>query len=556
MTYLLIFFVSFISTLFFTPYLISFLKKNFYSDIQDANVTPKEINPHMGGLIIYLVVLVIINSFIVDFSNIKYLLISLTILTFSAIVDDVLGLNKFIKFIFHNASVVILILYLQQYYSSVSIFGVQLENPYDYFILLVFILFAINSISKFDNLDGFATKYAIQIFIVLLAIAVILNDDLLIIISFGLIGSSVGFLKFNSYPASVKLGNTGSVVIGFFLVSLSLLSNNNLNKENMDLSFSIVLLGFPLIYSAKSYYLRFLKLKEGGESESVIQQDLLFKDTLSPKATIFIYEILSLLFIFASLLYLKSLKNQSIILFIFVSLLMFLLKPALEKTNLAGSVNSFVSKLRDIPIKNFQKIVKLIFGISLLLILIICIVSFATKTSLSLIELSYLLLLTLGLLGLSIYQFKKSESGSELNVFLNFTIFFIISKLSLPSIFTDQFTIDSITQVHDISFSIITTLIVIMLIYRWKMLRTKKMILTGTDLTIIIIITLTFIINNFFQFDLNYFLSVSLLEAFIFYVWYKLAIDFFNNSKFVLTFLSFILPISLIIILIVSDLFN
>jgi len=556
MTYLLIFFVSFISTLFFTPYLISFLKKNLYSDIQNATVTPKEVNPHMGGLIIYLVVLVIINSFIVDFTSIKYLLISLTILTFSGIIDDVLGLNKFIKFILQNASVVILILYLQQNYSSVSIFGVQLKNPYDYFVLLVFILFAINSISQFDNLDGFATKYAIQIFIVLLALAVTLNDNLLIIISVGLLGSSVGFLKFNSYPASVKLGNTGSGVIGFFLIALSLLSMNNFNKENMDLSFSIVLLGFPLMYSAKSYYLRFLNLKEGGESENVIQQDLLLKDTISPKATIFIYEILSLLFIFASLLYLKSLKNQSIILFIFVSLLMFLLKPALEKTNLAGAVNSFISNLRDIPIKNLQKIVKFIFSISLLIILIICIVSFATKTSLSLIELSYLLLLTLGLLGLSIYQFKKSESGNELNVFLNFTIFFIISKLSLPSIFTDQFTIDSITQVHDISFSIITTLIVIMLIYRWKMLRTKKLILTGTDLTIIIIITLTFIINNFFQFDLNYFLSVSLLEAFIFYVWYKLAVDFFNNSKFVLTILSFILPISLIITLIVSDLFN
>jgi UDP-N-acetylmuramyl pentapeptide phosphotransferase/UDP-N-acetylglucosamine-1-phosphate transferase len=97
-----------------------------------------------------------INAFAEDFNSIKFLIISSTILIFSGIIDDVLGLNNFIKFILQNISAIILIYFLQQYYSEVSLFGYLFTSPFDYLVLLVFILGAVNSINFLDGIDGLA----------------------------------------------------------------------------------------------------------------------------------------------------------------------------------------------------------------------------------------------------------------------------------------------------------------------------------------------------------------------------------------------------------------
>jgi len=83
---------------------------------------------------------------------------------------------------------------------------------------------------------------------------------------------------------------------------------------------------------------------------------------------------------------------------------------------------------------------------------------------------------------------------------------------------------------------------------------TKKLFFSGVDLTIIVIMLLTFIVNNILQFDLNYYLSISLLEAFIFYVWYKIIVDIKNEFEFGMTLSSFALPISLLASLLISNL--
>ncbi len=123
MTYLLIFFTSLITTIFLTPYLITFLKNSKIVDYPGGRKIHTEVMPRMGGLIIFVVVLVMINAFVEDFNSVKLLIVSATILVFSGIIDDVLGLNNFIKFVIQNISAVILIFYLEQYYTEVLLFG-------------------------------------------------------------------------------------------------------------------------------------------------------------------------------------------------------------------------------------------------------------------------------------------------------------------------------------------------------------------------------------------------------------------------------------------------
>ncbi|MEE9431435.1 MAG: hypothetical protein V3V16_10365, partial [Melioribacteraceae bacterium] len=206
MTFLLVFFTSLVTTLFLTPFFISFLKKTKIVDSPGGRKIHKDVIPRMGGLIIFLVVLTMINAFVDDFDSVKLFIISVTILVFAGIVDDVINLNRFVKFLIQNISAVILVYYLQPLYSSVSLFGITFSSPYDYLILLLFIIGTVNSINFLDGLDGLASGFALLVFSVLLVLAIRKNDVFIILLTVSLLGSLLGFLRFNAFPASIFLG--------------------------------------------------------------------------------------------------------------------------------------------------------------------------------------------------------------------------------------------------------------------------------------------------------------------------------------------------------------
>jgi len=553
MTYLLIFFTSLITTIFLTPYLISFLKKTKIVDYPGERKIHSEVMPRMGGLIIFVIVIIMLNAFVEDFDSIKLLIISATVLIFSGIIDDVLGLNNFIKFIIQNISAVLLILYFEQYFESIKLFGYVFESPLQYLILLLFIVGTINSINFLDGLDGLASGFSILIFSVLLALAIRKNDTFLILLNVSLLGSTLGFLRFNAFPASVFLGDTGSLILGFFLILSASLTSINYHDMDLDLTFPLILLAVPLVDTIKVFLLRILRKRDPFSGDTSHQHHILKKSIVSHEATVFIIEIFSLVFIFISLLYLGDYRLEAVILFFIFSSLLVALHPIFSKVNIAKSVNAFLLKIHDLPIKNLFPVIKFMLIISLILMGIIYIVSFSFKTSLNIEELFFLLLMVTGLLGLAIFQSKKIGSIGEVNVYLNFAIFFIISKLSLPSLFNENLTINSITKIHNWTFYSLTAVITITLLFRWKALMTRKLFFSGADLTMIVFMLLTFIINDVLEFDLNYYLSISLLEAFIFYIWYKLVLDLKKNYEFKLTLFSFMLPISLLLTLIITN---
>lgn len=550
MTYLLIFFTSLITTIFITPYFISFLKKSKIVDYPGGRKIHSGVMPRMGGLVIFLIVIIMLNAFVEDFSSIKLLIISATILIFSGIVDDVIGLNNFIKFVIQNVSAVLLIFYLEQYYTGVTLFGIDLTSPWNYLALLLLIVGAINSINFLDGLDGLASGFALLIFSVLLVLAIRKNDVFLILLSVTLLGSTLGFLRFNAFPASIFLGDTGSLMLGFFLIMLTSMTSINYHESVLDLTFPLIILGVPLVDTVKVFILRIIRRRDPFSGDTSHQHHMLKKSIVSYEATIFIIEIFSLFYIFIGLLYLIDYRIEAIILFFFFSILLVSLHPLLSRTNVAEVLNRILVRLHDIPIKNLRLLIKSSLIISSVFLIVVALLSISTTTSLELKELLLLLLLIFGLFVISVIRFRKFGTCSEMNVLFNMTIFFIISKLSLTSIISDELTYLIITRIHEWAFYILTFIISVTLILRWKSLMTHKMFITGTDLTIIVFMLLTFIVNNIFHFDLNYYLSVSLLEAFIIYLWYKLVVDFNQNFERKLSIVSFILPTLHIIILI------
>lgn len=552
MTYLLIFFTSLIATIFLTPYLIIFLKNSKIVDYPGGRKVHTEVMPRMGGLIIFVIVLVMINAFVEDFNSVKLIIVSATILVFSGIIDDVLGLNNFIKFIIQNISAVILIFYLEQHYTEVLLFGYTFSSPFDYLILLLFIVGTINSINFLDGLDGLASGFSILIFSVLLVLAIRKDDAFLILLTVSLLGSTLGFLRFNAFPASVFLGDTGSLILGFFLILIASLTSINYHESALDLTFPLILLALPLLDTLKVFIIRLIRKRDPFLPDNSHQHHILKKSIVNHEVTVFIIEIFSLVFISISLLYLVDQRLEAVILFFVFSGLLLAVHPLLVKVNIAKFVNFLFVKIHDFPIKKIIPIIKIGLFFSAMLILVISVLAFSYKTSLTVDEIFFLFIMVSGLLALVIFQSKKIGNFNQVNVFLNFSIFFIISKLSLPSVFNEELTIQIISKLQEWSFYVLSTILTITLVLRWKALMTKKLFFNGTDLTMVVFILLTIIINNLLEFDLNYYFSISLLEAFIFYVWYKLVVDIKKSYEFGLTLASFLLPTSLLLTLLIA----
>ncbi|MFZ1289023.1 MAG: MraY family glycosyltransferase [Melioribacteraceae bacterium] len=553
MTYLLVFFTSLITTIFLTPFLIDFLRRTKIVDVPGGRKIHTEVIPRMGGLIIFFMVLIMLNAFVDDFESIKLILISVTILVFAGIVDDVMGLDNFIKFVVQNISSVILIYYLEKHYTQVSLFGIFIPQPFDYFVLLVFIIGTINSINFLDGLDGLASGFSLLIFAVLLILAIRKEDILLMLMLVSLLGSTLGFLRFNAFPAHIFLGDTGSLVLGFFLILLSSLTSINYHNSVLDLTFVLILLAVPLVDTVKVFFIRIFNRKDPFSGDTNHQHHIIKNTIVSHEATVFLIEIFSIGFIFIALIYLKDYRLEATIIFFIATIGLLFFPTILRKFDIAEKINLFLIKAHDVPIKNLLKFIKVLLLLSGILILLISVFSFSIKTTLNQREIIFLLLMIVILLVIALFQSKKVSSIGEINVFLNFAIFFVISKLSLPIVFGDNVTTQVIRSVINITFYSLSVFLVFIILFRWKVLMTKKLFFTGIDLTMIVFMLLTFLVNNILRFDLNYYLSISLLESFIFYVWYKLVVDLNKNYTFSLTVISFLLPIGFLVTLLINS---
>jgi UDP-GlcNAc:undecaprenyl-phosphate GlcNAc-1-phosphate transferase len=93
------------------------------------------------------------------------------------------------------------------------------------FFITVFWLVAIsNAFNLIDGMDGLATGAALFASIVILIVSLVQGNPLMIVVTLVLCGALAGFLRYNFNPASIFLGDSGALFIGFLLAALSVLS--------------------------------------------------------------------------------------------------------------------------------------------------------------------------------------------------------------------------------------------------------------------------------------------------------------------------------------------
>lgn len=161
--------------------------------------------------------------------------------------DDVFEIGHYPKFVGQVAAALIVILYGELYIVQFPFVpGGDIPPEFGIPFTLVAIVGMINAINHSDGLDGLAGGESLFSLgaIGLLAFLAAGGQEVLTI-SFTVIGGILGFLRYNTHPARVFMGDSGSQFIGYTLAFLVVLLT-----QNVDLSLSpavvLLLLGLPI----------------------------------------------------------------------------------------------------------------------------------------------------------------------------------------------------------------------------------------------------------------------------------------------------------------------
>lgn len=87
-------------------------------------------------------------------------------------------------------------------------------------MMFIVILGTVNAVNFTDGLDGLATSVTILVSVFLAVASLILRPGVYPVIG-AVIGALMGFLLFNVHPAKVFMGDTGSLALGGFVVSVA-----------------------------------------------------------------------------------------------------------------------------------------------------------------------------------------------------------------------------------------------------------------------------------------------------------------------------------------------
>lgn len=146
--------------------------------------------------------------------------------------------------------------------------GVSLPFTHHHYVLLphvlstlvtvVWIVGVINVFNFLDGVDGLAAGVAAISGLTLFLIALLRHDTFSAVLAIGLVGSCLGFLRHNFYPARIIMGDAGSTVVGFLLAAVSVIGALK-SVTLVSIVVPVLALGVPIFDGLRVVLIRALR---------------------------------------------------------------------------------------------------------------------------------------------------------------------------------------------------------------------------------------------------------------------------------------------------------
>lgn len=224
-----------------TPVIKNIAIKLKYIDHPKINKVHAHPTALLGGVAIYLSFiagLITTIGFTLDIKLVS-IITGATFLLIVGLVDDRMGMMPEVKL-------------LGQFLAAMIVIksGVRVDFLHNYYLDTLFTYFWIvgitNAFNLLDNMNGLSAGIAVIASVFFGIVMCTSNQIDVAIIAFALAGAGLGFLRHNFPKASIFMGDTGSLVLGFVLAALAVMGSWSTRFLTTSLAMPILILAYPI----------------------------------------------------------------------------------------------------------------------------------------------------------------------------------------------------------------------------------------------------------------------------------------------------------------------
>ena len=330
-TILLMIFIPFVFVVLAIPFVKKIATHVGALDIPNERKVHKTPMPRLGGLGIYGGFLLGYMVFGEHTAIMNSILIGSFILIITGMIDDIKPLNPFPKFIGQLASALIVVIYGNLLLRDVTFLGLYIDfKIFAYPITVLFILGCINCLNLIDGLDGLAAGISSIFFLTIGIIAYFQGRiGLSFVLTFIMLGSTLGFLVHNFNPAKIFMGDSGSMFLGFIISVITLLGFKTILTSSIIIPLCILVV--PILDTACAIIRRKLKGESIGTPDKSHFHHQLLRRNCGVRKTVLIIYLITALFSLASIIWLLVDYNIGYIVYgvLMIGLMIFVFKTAI-----------------------------------------------------------------------------------------------------------------------------------------------------------------------------------------------------------------------------------
>lgn len=247
MEYVYSFTVALFLTIALIPLLIRFSEKlQLVDDPGAERKMHARVMPRSGGIAIIAGVFIPLAFTLALDSYLSSLFIGCAIIVFFGLLDDKVELNYKWK-LFGQALAAVVVMSGGIVIYKVPFLGLDAAPLWiSYPLTFVFLLAVINGVNFSDGLDGLAAGTSLMAMGMIAVLATITGNHSVLIIALTVSGAILGFLRFNTHPARIFMGDAGSQFLGFITVCLAILVTQT-DSSALNPFLPVLILGLPIM---------------------------------------------------------------------------------------------------------------------------------------------------------------------------------------------------------------------------------------------------------------------------------------------------------------------
>ena len=273
-------------------------------DIPNERKVHKKPMPRLGGLGIFFAFLVGYMCFAQNTVKMNSILIGSFIIVLTGIIDDIKPLDAKDKLIGQLLSASVIAFYGEILLENITAFGLNISFGYfAYPITILFIVACMNIINLIDGLDGLAGGICAIFFMTIIIISFFQGrtTGLEFTLALVMLGSTLGFLIHNFYPAKIFAGDSGALFLGFIIAVISLLGFKGTVLTSVFVP--LLILAVPILDTFFAIIRRLLKHKKITDADKQHLHHQLLGMKFSHRNTVLIIYGVNILFAMASIFY-------------------------------------------------------------------------------------------------------------------------------------------------------------------------------------------------------------------------------------------------------------